>query len=287
MPEEFSDAFFRRPPPYPDRVPNWRPVGRYRDAEIVSRGTVAAVRCRIATRFPRLAGRRLAFACDFHTNAGRFARNRAAAVRELLLHWKPDYLLLGGDLVYDVPDLEAFAALLKQLEGLAPVTLAIPGNWERGKPWIPLDFWEKHCRDHGIRFLCNRGYGDGDFFFYGVDDCFCGYPRLPRPAPTAERCNVLLAHRPDTVIGLDVENALAPYRLILCGHTHGGQIRLPWIGSLYASSIYGRYFACGRFRRVGSESEMIVSTGIGNRRFPGRFFCRREIVLIEFQPEAL
>ncbi len=279
--------FFRNPSGRGlQRLRHWTTVTDYAGAEILRHGPIDVVRYPIRVDLHRLTGRKLAFISDVHPHAGKAARHRTELVAQLLRELAPDYLLLGGDMIYDSCDLAAFHELLGKIRDIAP-TMAIPGNWERGKEWLSPAFWRECYRKYGMHFLCNRGYADGDFFFYGVDDFYNGYPRLPALMPENETFNILLAHNPDTVIGLDTEDALRPYRLILCGHTHGGQIRLPFLGPLYTSCRCGLRLACGRFRREGFDSELIVSCGIGNRRFPGRFRCRREIVLIEFTPASL
>lgn len=290
MPENRATAapeFFRNPPGREfHRLRHWSKVTDYAGAEILRHGLIDIVRYPIRIGQRRQAGRKLAFISDVHPHSGAGARRRTALIAELLRELAPDYLLLGGDMIYDSCDLAAFHELLEAIRGIAP-TVAIPGNWERGKEWLSPAFWQECYARYGMHFLCNRQFADEDFFFYGLDEHSNGYPQFPAVAPDGERINVLLAHNPDTVITLDAGETLRPYRLILCGHTHGGQIRLPFLGPLYTSCRYGLKFACGRFRREGFDSELVVSCGIGNRRFPGRFRCRREIVLIEFTPESL
>ena len=76
--------------------------------------------------------------------------------------------------------------------------------------------------------------------------------------------------------------------LVLAGHTHGGQIRLPWFGALYASSRYGRAFDRGWFlRRDGLR--MLVTAGAGETGgglFRQRLLCPPEIVVLDLSPAA-
>lgn len=91
---------------------------------------------------------------------------------------------------------------------------------------------------------------------------------------------VLLSHRPE-LFGVYVENGID---LALCGHAHGGQFRLPFVGGLFApdQGLFPEYDT-GLYTEGGTN--MIVSRGIGNSAFPLRFNNRPEIVLIEMKSE--
>lgn len=65
--------------------------------------------------------------------------------------------------------------------------------------------------------------------------------------------------------------------LLLCGHVHGGQIRLPLIGSMFVPSVFGRRFDMGVFERSGTV--MVVSRGLGGKE-PIRFRCNPQVIRI-------
>ncbi len=98
--------------------------------------------------------------------------------------------------------------------------------------------------------------------------------QVPADAPT-----ILLYHTPDLI----AEASAAGVDLYLAGHTHGGQVRLPWYGSVITSSAYGKRYDAGRFQ-VGPTT-LYVSRGIGmeGRGMPRvRFLCPPEVVEIEW-----
>ena len=111
----------------------------------------------------------------------------------------------------------------------------------------------------------------------GVDDLIMGRPDLdaalatvsPRPADAPI---VLLSHNPD----LFFEAASRGIPLVLSGHTHGGQVRLPGLPVLVRQSRYrldeGRYLARG--------AEIVVSRGFGATGVPLRVLCPPEAVLL-------
>jgi predicted MPP superfamily phosphohydrolase len=93
---------------------------------------------------------------------------------------------------------------------------------------------------------------------------------------------LLMGHAPDYTLAL----ADAPIDLCLAGHTHGGQVRLPFFGPLVIDSAVPREWARG-FRRIGVPY-LNVSAGAGSNRRHGlppiRFNCPTEMTLIELVP---
>ncbi len=89
---------------------------------------------------------------------------------------------------------------------------------------------------------------------------------------------ILLSHSPD----LAPEAAALGFDLYLCGHTHGGQIRLPFLGAMLSASYYGRRFVMGRYQ-VGAMT-LYTTRGVGMEGLGApraRFLCPPEIVLWE------
>jgi predicted MPP superfamily phosphohydrolase len=98
----------------------------------------------------------------------------------------------------------------------------------------------------------------------------------------ADGYSLLLYHSPD----LAEAAAEAGVDLYLAGHTHGGQVRLPFYGAIITMSAYGKRFEAGQYR-VGATT-LYVSRGIGMEglRLPRvRFLCPPEIVVIDLEPQ--
>jgi len=98
-----------------------------------------------------------------------------------------------------------------------------------------------------------------------------------RGAP--DRFGIALTHSPDAA----PELAALGWDLIVAGHTHGGQVRLPLVGALVTNSHLPRRLASGLFRL--GPAVVHVSPGLGTSRYaPFRFLCRPEATLLELGP---
>lgn len=93
-----------------------------------------------------------------------------------------------------------------------------------------------------------------------------------------ERYTMLLSHRPEFL----AEYAEMGFDLVLSGHAHGGQVRLPLVGPIYAPNQGWRpAYTSGRYRRSGTT--LVVSRGLGNSSFPIRVFNRPEIIVVRLR----
>jgi predicted MPP superfamily phosphohydrolase len=123
--------------------------------------------------------------------------------------------------------------------------------------------------------------GASRLWLAGLDDPVCGRPDPDLAIPSSIR-NVpnepviLMCHAPDFVDQLHEHPVGQAISLVLSGHTHGGQIRLPLIGALRLPPG-GRKYVEGHFN-VGSM-QLYVNRGIGSVGVPFRFDCRPEITL--------
>lgn len=270
--------------PFRERLSKWRRC-RAKEAPVVrlEAGTVLR-RFLVSDPEGPAVGRRIAFLSDVHYNSSSETIRRVEALAEALSERRCDLILLGGDAVGDACRMKGMSRVLRKLAGCADTALAIPGNWERGKKWLDIDFWRGVYAEGGFELLCNGSCEAGPFFIYGSDDLVHGSPELPPKRGGEGRFRILLCHRPDAVISFDTGELLCRWHLALCGHTHGGQWRLPGLGPLYVPSFYRRRFDRGWFERRGEKLRMFVSSGFGELSLPGRLNCPREAAVLEFVP---
>jgi len=200
---------------------------------------------------------------------------------ERLLTLQPDLILLPGDFAtVSVREVEEIVPSLRCLR--APLGVyGVLGNHD----YYPNDTG-RLCRlleGAGIELLQNRAVtvetGDGRFFLAGVDDLLLGQPDFHRALNGHRKGmpTVVMSHNPDVF----PEAARHDVSLLLAGHTHGGQIRIPGLSVLVRMSRYR--LDEGRF--VVDQSELIVSRGLGVTGLPIRIACPPEALLLTLVPD--
>ena len=189
---------------------------------------------------------------------------REERILEVAAETSPDLIVITGDTISSGFDPAQLTAFLKQLS--APLgVFACPGNWEdwtEGRSYPAL-------QEAGVILLNDKTtrLREGTIALSGVSSA-----RSKMPAATGS-LRILLSHYPITFDAA----AEAGMDLVLAGHTHGGQIRLPLIGALHTPFDSGDYEA-GWYER--KDSRMYVSRGVGVSVFSARFLCRPEIAVI-------
>ena len=113
----------------------------------------------------------------------------------------------------------------------------------------------------------------------GMDDLWNRGSALLALKGTSQEDNViLLSHNPDVVMSLDPERA----DWVFSGHTHGGQIRLPFIGSVSElPTVLNRPY--DRWLKEYGEQNLFITQGIGESGPRARLFCPPEIVVVDIK----
>jgi uncharacterized protein len=211
---------------------------------------------------------------DIH--AGPFLRpNVLSRILASLMTLEPDLVAIGGDVVTGGPhDLDEF------LEGLALLTRAPLGAWfalGNHEYFTPDAAHVRRQLDSvAIRTLCNHSvrlqHGGSSFVLGGLDDLVLGSPDWERLLEPAGPPHLLLCHNPDAFYEAEKRGI----GLVLSGHTHGGQIRIPGWPPLVRQSRYGLDEGVMAF----GSSLIVVSRGIGASGLPWRMGVRPEAVLL-------
>jgi hypothetical protein len=202
---------------------------------------------------------------------------------------KPDMVLLTGDFVsygiisnhFAIGCAWQCANILKLLE--CPLRYAVLGNHD---VYVDAEQVTAALTDNGIPVLTNRCLpierGGSNFWLAGVDDPVMGDPQPELAVPTSIRNLphepvVLMCHAPDYADDLLQHPAGQAVSLMLSGHTHGGQVRLPLIGAMQLPGM-GKKYVEGRFQL--EKMQLYVNRGIGTVGVPFRFDCAPEITLL-------
>ncbi|MDZ4742132.1 MAG: metallophosphoesterase [Verrucomicrobiota bacterium] len=156
-------------------------------------------------------------------------------------------------------------------------TFASLGNHDH---WFNGDYVTRSLTEEGVTVLRNKNtlieesgqtleiVGLGDLWTEKLDfqKAFSG---------TQGAFQIVLMHNPDTFEKWDRPGS----HMILSGHTHGGQVNIPFFGAPIVPSKYGNKYAQGLFQK--GNTRMYVNRGLGSIAPPVRFNCRPEIALIE------
>lgn len=243
----------------------------------------------IGVPFPSAGPLRIAFVSDFHVgpHKGKAFLRRVVKKANAL---RPDLVLLGGDFLYNH---DSDPELLEPLGGLeAPLgVFGVMGNHDSGRDLLYGLVTENGDRTPDVERVLTRGGivtlrnewkkidgPRGSFVLAGTDDVWMKsydlgktLDGIPDGLPV-----ILLTHNPDAVLDERAHRA----DLVLSGHTHGGQVRLPWLGSLAPiPNEIGRKYDRGTFA-LPKETTLVVSHGVGESMARPRLFTVPEILLI-------
>jgi hypothetical protein len=167
---------------------------------------------------------------------------------------------------------------------IAPA-IAVYGNWDRRRRWFPHQYFREALNHAGFRLLVNESCTLGGITFHGLDEPRIGRPEMPRLIHSRPSfCgsfHCIVSHSVEPVVQFLPESF--PFQLSLCGHTHGGQVRIPGFGAILTSCQHWKRFEYGLYRHRHLDASLIVSSGIGCSRIPFRILCQPEIVVVRFK----
>lgn len=200
----------------------------------------------------------------------------------------PDWIVFGGDLItYACFQNDAFN-FMKQIANSCPDAekIAVLGNWDkRRNRWYPNSRWTEAYHELGFHLLVNQKVNLKGINFYGLDEPRIGTPEFDDTLLEEKEFNCVISHSVDPIIDTLPKHEFKDRQLILCGHSHGGQVRMPFFGAILTSSKYWKLFEYGHYHSPVNNADLIMTSGIGTTRLPFRIFCDSEIVVIKFVPE--
>lgn len=197
---------------------------------------------------------------------------------------RPDAVLIAGDFISEktvATHVYSFDEIAGPLAGLRARlgVFAVLGNHDHR---VDADAARAALGRANVRVLNNEAARAGPLAIGGLDDDHTGHADLGRTLAAMQATGgvpVLLSHSPDPFP--DVPGQVP---LMASGHTHCGQISLPFIGPISTMSRHGNRYACGRIDEDGQT--LIVSAGLGTSILPIRSGAVPDMWLIEIGPEA-
>jgi len=222
---------------------------------------------------------------------------------------KPDIICFTGDTVSsDEEDFSVAADLVKELVKVAPVYISL-GNHETdlsdkllenfitemtdsGATVLEKEYIDTEINGNKVRIGGTSGYGLSVSFWeasycknaadYWDDDSF-SEQRFLMDFQDTDSYKILLLHRSEAATLFWADNGWYNVDLVLSGHTHGGQVRLPFIGGLYAPEEgYFPDYEYGYFKK--NDCDIIISAGLGTGHGIPRINNIPEIVVVDIIP---
>lgn len=223
---------------------------------------------------------KIAHLSDFHSkNFGEGEKE----ITENLKRLNPDLVFITGDFIdWTTKDLNSCQDFWKELaKNYSGKIFGVLGNHEHRHPKFKTV--KNLLKESGIKILENESEKiekEGDFIYLiGADDPREGYDDIGKAMENAEddAPKILLAHSPEIFRKVKEKNI----DLVLVGHTHGGQINIPFLVDFFLPLKHDKKYKSGLFKE--NSTYLYVNRGIGTTVLPLRFNSPPEITLIKLK----
>lgn len=198
----------------------------------------------------------------------------------------PSLVFITGDLIASKGGIEKAVSLVRLISSEYP-TFIVFGNWDYWSLDFDMKFFTSRLENAGAKVVTNKNemkeFGGKTFYILGVKDPYTSGENeedikraLSGIDPIKKSCKILLAHSPNVIkyaMKKDID-------LILVGHTHGGQIYIPYLSEYFipARREAGKGYVSGLYK-IGDD-KMYVNRGIGMSVLPLRFLVPPELTII-------
>ncbi|MGD8189622.1 metallophosphoesterase [Brevibacillus ginsengisoli] len=229
-----------------------------------------------------MAGLRIVLFSDVHVGFY-YENHHLRKLVDQINEQKPDVICFTGDLLDSRDALPMIQEASRELARLqAPLgKFAVLGNHDYR---TDADQIAKHLQLGGFKLLVNQSdsmvHNGGRLNIVGVDDAINGNPDLAKALQgvSEQAPTILLVHEPDYA----AISSKFPIDLQLSGHSHGGQVRIPFGGPVLTSRL-GKNYNAGEYKL--HNMTIYTTRGIGTTILPVRFFSRPEITVITLQQQ--
>ncbi|MCU4483776.1 metallophosphoesterase [Acinetobacter ursingii] len=219
---------------------------------------------------------KVALIADLHVGLYSGHERQLRIIVEKLNQAQPDIVVVAGDWTYE-PE-HKLAEELQVLRQIQAPVYSVPGNHDEQYPGPPIQELLKHALDvNDVIDIEGKIVEFDEFRLIGIGDLWAGktdmrfMPELPQDKPW-----LILSHNPDTV---DMVPELPSRPLMLSGHTHGGQVELPWITNYIMKKVSILGHKKGFYEH--EHADVFVTVGTGMVGVPFRFRVPPTIDIIE------
>lgn len=224
---------------------------------------------------------------DLHFT-GQTKDGRIDQIYEAIKNINPSAVFMTGDYVSNKEGLEAVKKLVEKIAAKYPV-YAVLGNWDYDVFGFNISEIRSVMEKAGAKVMINDavplGKGAGQFNLVGLKDPFTSgdtksdlEKAIGKISSGEKKCTVLMAHSPDiiqTAKDMDID-------LVLTGHTHGGQIYIPYFSERFIPvHSAGEGYIKGLYKAA--NTQMYVNRGIGFSVFPFRLGVPPEVTVISLE----
>jgi len=229
----------------------------------------------------RFVGYRIVQISDFHLGTWLSIQDIFEIV-DLVNMQEPDLIAITGDFISFNPSI-FLTELVKTLSGLKSHdgVIAVLGNHDHYTDAHMVRDALEQCKILELRngiFAVQRD--SSHLYFAGIDDFMTGHSDLDKvisQIPNQDNTVILLAHEPDFA---DISSESGRFAMQISGHTHGGQICLPFYGNLYLPR-YGRKYPSGQY--LVDDMVLYTNRGLGTSWLKFRFNCPPEITVFQLK----
>lgn len=216
---------------------------------------------------------------DLHNKS--FGKNNEKLIN-IAENLNPDIIVITGDLIdRSTEDFNDIFSVIKNLVAANETVYFVTGNheWENANT---RDFLEG-LRERNVKVLSNQSTQitaeNVSFTLSGIDDASTNHEDITAAFQNVDQdlYTILLSHTPSVTEKYED----IPADLILSGHTHGGQVRLPFIGAIVAPDQgFLPKFDKGTFK-IGQNQYLYIDSGLGTSVAPIRFLNKSQLSLIK------
>jgi uncharacterized protein len=228
---------------------------------------------------------RVAVAADIHAGAPYIGLKKIDRMVAMIQKQKPDLILLPGDFVIQEVLGGSFIAPEELALHLKPLirtkVVAVLGNHDA---WLDSERVRSAFEEVGISVLEDSAVSitknQCRFWLVGLSDYNEGKKQYQQAFSSVPEEAAVLAftHHPDAF-----PEITSPFALLIAGHTHGGQVALPFLGRPIVPSQYGQRYALGHIEE--NNRHLFVSPGIGTSILPVRFGVPPEVSVLDLRAE--